>query len=544
MDFISKFLLCVLPTQCGKTFVSTQSIDKDIKDDEFYGRSINIVFTMNSICNNQQFASRLDYNEQLYGKGSVCIFSSKHNAKYTHVKSLNELQGLCLDRATCPHVVVLCGNPTRFGDAVKFVQVLDQNRLHITRVMLHYDELHKYITNKKLRNQIECLHGLDIVKRIIGFSATPDKIWSLSDFWANLNIIKIDNYSYENYAGCKDMKYTFIEDYFDLPYCKPSSYDKLDEQTIGFIKHVIKKYPNIISDHKKVFIPGHIRCSSHYKIRNYIFSVSNNAVVIVINGMEKTIQFNKDNTLVTIDLKLNKEELCELIAKQIIKEGLESRPIIITGCICVSMGQTLMHELLGPFTDCIISHLDFSNDDIYQLFGRILGRIKTWSNYRKTRVYCPLITYNRCDKMEDFAKNIFENFNGLMATNEDYKEPMKDIDDDTIVNNFTKVKKESKKVLDNDRDFRVFDTQEEAIKFAKEVLKKGFNTRKTNKEGKYIAPLDLLDENGNNPTVEYLVNRLWGANDKTKARMTITNENKWCVYWKPSLINVNQDDTA
>ena len=131
--------------------------------------------------------------------------------------------------------------------------------------------------------------------------------------------------------------------------------------------------------------------------------------------MEKTIQFNKDNTLVTIDLKLNKEELCELIAKQIIKEGLESRPIIITGCICVSMGQTLMHELLGPFTDCIISHLDFSNDDIYQLFGRILGRIKTWSNYRKTRVYCPLITYNRCDKMEDFAKNIFENFNGLMV---------------------------------------------------------------------------------------------------------------------------------
>ena len=64
MDFISKFLLCVLPTQCGKTFVSTQSIDKDIKDDEFYGRSINIVFTMNSICNNQQFASRLDYNEK------------------------------------------------------------------------------------------------------------------------------------------------------------------------------------------------------------------------------------------------------------------------------------------------------------------------------------------------------------------------------------------------------------------------------------------------------------------------------------------------
>lgn len=131
-----------------------------------------------------------------------------------------------------------------------------------------------------------------------------------------------------------------------------------------------------------------------------------------------------------------------------------------------------------------------------------------------------------------------------MATNEDYKEPMKDIDDDTIVNNFTKVKKKSKKVLDNDRDFRVFDTQEEAIKFAKEVLKKGFNTRKTNKEGKYIAPLDLLDENGNNPTVEYLVNRLWGANDKTKARMTITNENKWCVYWKPSLINVNRDDTS
>ena len=373
----------------------------------------------------------------------------------------------------------------------------------------------------------------------MAFTATPDKIWTSTGFWSNLKIIKIDNYNNQNYAGCEDMKYHLIDDYFDLPYQNPGSYDKLDNQTIGFIEHVIKKYLNIINNNKKIFIPGHIRCNSHYKIRQLIFSKYNDAVVIIINGTEKTIQFNNNTTLITINLKLNKEELCELIAYHIIENKLESRPIIITGCICVSMGQTLMHSSLGPFTDCIISHLDFSNDDIYQLFGRILGRIKNWPNYCKTNVYCPFITYNRCLTMETLAKNIFENFNGLIANNEDYKEPINNITDNTIINNFTKIKQISNKKPNTDKDFKVFNTQEEAIKFAKENLNKTFHKRKNN-----IAPTDLLDENGKNPTVEYLVNRLWGANNKTKARMTITNDYKWCVYWRPSLINANQDDIS
>jgi hypothetical protein len=56
-------------------------------------------------------------------------------------------------------------------------------------------------------------------------------------------------------------------------------------------------------------------------------------------------------------------------------------------------------------------------------------------------------------------------------------------------------------------------------------------TRKTNK-----APKGW-QINGNNPSKEELLQRMGGLNEISKLRMVPTNENKWCVYWRPSLMS-------
>jgi hypothetical protein len=85
---------------------------------------------------------------------------------------------------------------------------------------------------------------------------------------------------------------------------------------------------------------------------------------------------------------------------------------------------------------------------------------------------------------------------------------------------------------EEDKAYEVFDTQDEAIQFGKNVIHVTFRKRKTND-----APKEL-QKNGQNPTVDYLIQRMWGIYEEYFARMVPTNDNKWCVYWRPSLVKL------
>ena len=133
IESTSKFILCVLLTQLGKTFTAISKILAEICQDDELGRSIHIIFTMNTLLNNKQFAKRLETIEKTYGKGSICVFSSKYDGKYKHVKSRLELQGICADEMTCPRVVVMCSNTQRYDDGVEFIKVIDKNKINVFR---------------------------------------------------------------------------------------------------------------------------------------------------------------------------------------------------------------------------------------------------------------------------------------------------------------------------------------------------------------------------------------------------------------------------
>ena len=445
LEFAYKLVLLVLLTQMGKTFTTIDRIKKEIENDEEFGRSIHLVYTMNTLLSGKQFSKRLEILEKTYGKGSVIIFASKYNGPYVHVKKLIELQGLCMDITTRPRVVVMCSNDCRFDDGVKFIEVIEHNKTEIERVYVYFDELHAYI-NSKLRDQIERIHSFKIIQGIIALTATPKTIWKPNGFWSKIPMIDLDEFNEENYAGYKDMTFTNVDDFFLNPYTRPSpfNYEELNMQTINYIKYVLKKYPNILKDNARVFIPAHISRKSHNEVRNLVFEFNKNAIVILLNGKEKTLTYYENECEKKIHLISNDDEICKVIAEKIIENGFEGRPLVFTGFLCVGMGQTLTHELLGSFTSAIFGHMDLTNDQIYQLFGRITGRIKSWNvKYVKTNVYCPTLIMNRCIAMEECARNIANDYNGLMASEDDYMLSMNNGENSNdIVSNFRKEKEE------------------------------------------------------------------------------------------------------
>jgi hypothetical protein len=538
IESLSKLEICVIATQQGKTFIAIAKMEHELSRDDEFGKSLIIINTMNTLANNNQLTNRLNTINETYGDGSVCVLSSKSklNKNFTHVKNVLELLGLCFNEHTCPRVVVCCSNSKRSNDIITLIESLNNsNSTHISRILLFYDELHKYIGSCFPRSQLEQIHNYDIVKSITALTATPDRIFQKDGFWSKMRLINLTEYSEENYVGCSDMIFNCIDDFFESPYIRTGIYDELDRQNLGFSLHTLTRYPHILRSGARVFMPAHIRRIGHNKARDLIFEINNDSVVIIINGFEKSIQYkNELNNTLTILLISENEEICETISKQIIKNNLQNRPIVYTGLLCVGMGQTLTHKSLGSFTSAIFSHMDFTNDDIYQLFGRITGRMKDWDKYNQTEVFCPTIIMNRCKVMEQCAKNMAREHNGEIVSQEDYREPMNEMGDvgQSAIDNIRILKSEKiiiSRAQDTDKEIRIFDSQNEAITFGITLSVK-FNSRES-----HIAP-KALQKNGVNPSSDELIKRMWGINKKTYARLVPTRDEKWCVYWRPSYV--------
>lgn len=416
----AKFTLCLLFTQFGKTFIGIERIKTEIEDDVRSGRSIHLVYTMNTLLCNNQFAQRLSSLEKEFGVGTICIFNSesKELRNFTHVRSRETLQGLCFDRRTCPRVVVMCSNSRRFDDGRQFLSAIDTNRTNISRAFVYYDELHKYIGTRcdsHTRQQIEKIHELNVVKSIIAFTGTPDKIFMKHGFWSHIQTINLKEHTERDYVGYHDMAFTYID------YSRGGT---LDDQCIEYIEYIIDQYPHILAENTRTFIPAHVRCLSHERVRDLIFKKNYNAVIVLLNGQEKSLQYRNEQGI-TKTIPISTEKIaCEIIADIIVKHDLEKRPLVITGFRCVECGQTLISELLGSFTSAIFSHLDQSNDSTYQLFGRTTGRMKQWTTYCQTQIYCPAIFMQRCRVMENCVRHMITEYNGEVVTQDDYRRPL------------------------------------------------------------------------------------------------------------------------
>ena len=480
VEMTCKFVLCVLLTQMGKTYTTISRIMGELMRDEENGRSIHLVWTMNTLLNNTQFANRLQAIEDQYGEGSVVVFSSKNLGKYKYVKNLTELLGLIVDSHTCPRVIIMCSNDIRFNDGFHFINILNTNETNIKRVFAYYDELHTYI-NDKLREQIEQIDEMPVVQGIMGMTATPGNILLKTGYWSSLRMIHLDDYNHNDYAGVGDMNFHKVDDYFPAIYKRPArfDFDEHDKETLGFLNHVLDKHPHILAEDSRIFIPGHVRRLSHQNIRSEIFKRCPQAVVIVLNGEEKTLEFIIRDSKRTINLISPTEIVCETIARRIKELKLQGRPVVTTGYLCVGMGQTLIEASQGPFTAAILSHLSLTNDEIYQLFGRLTGRSKGWETYIPTDVYCPTKIMHRIIAMEKCAKNLALVHDNELITEGIYNAPLTTmgvVGEAALENQRPKKEKKTKiKKPDPIQHSVGFKTLKEVNEFLKGIYKKPIN---------------------------------------------------------------------
>ena len=55
-------------------------------------------------------------------------------------------------------------------------------------------------------------------------------------------------------------------------------------------KQLCEKYPNILCDNSRVFIPVNTRRKTHNYVREHIFGIRKDCVIITINGIDKNIK--------------------------------------------------------------------------------------------------------------------------------------------------------------------------------------------------------------------------------------------------------------
>lgn len=470
-------------TQHGKTFVSIKNIEMDIEDDDIEGRSLHIVLTMNTLCNADQFTKRLSGFSEKHGNESICVLASKKIGNFTMIQGkdvLDTLIGKCSRKEKCPKILVACTNSKQLSTLNQFIDWLNTSDTIIKRISIHCDEIHKYIELRDWRNHLEKIAKLPITTRAIGYTATPLNVWKKEGFWANIHIFETDVYNNENYAGISDM--IWVENDSKISSEKHSEY----------IENIINSYPEILAENTRTFIPAYTRISTHCKIRDLIFKKCKEAVICTINGSTKQIEWftnieKNETRIVPINLKSepgeNNNELCEEIADILNEHHINLRPFIITGYLCVQMGQTLTSSNYGNFTSAIFAHTNLDNDNAYQLFGRVTGRIKNWDNYTQTKIYCPKEFKNIVTKMEMLAKNAAENLKGLNVSQEDYLEPVEN--DGNFMNGFPSLK--SKKTTSSAH-ITVFDSFEDAKLFSKDLgMITGFQSKeKYRKEDGFI----------------------------------------------------------
>jgi len=452
-----KFSLLVVSCQFGKTYLTVKQIQKHIDEDKDFvtgddgnfiiddgklatkGQSLHIIFTMNTLLNNMQFSVRVKNIEDKYGVGSVCVVASKYSGEYKCVKTEASLYR-ALKKDTKIRVIIMCTNLKRTTDGVSIIQKLNNDLVEsqsstIKRVFVYYDELHYYINSNKLRSGIEIIHDLPIVKEIIGITATPLNIWTdETGRWARLNVYHLDDFNTDNYVGFNDLEYEYQDEYFLDDDDQPKTDLKgQKEYLLGYIDHCLEKCDTILDKGNRVFIPAQVALATHFAVRDHIHKVNREVVVIMINGVEKNITFyanERTNRVTTIDIVPAKgEELCDTISRILIREDLLTRAIVYTGFLCISMGQTLVNSTIGSFTHSILCHVGLSNCELYQLAGRLNGRMMNWDTYARTLVFCPTSIKKILIDMEKCAFGmaaLAQSHEKMNASRDDYIENMSD----------------------------------------------------------------------------------------------------------------------
>ncbi len=453
---MNKFENVTLGTQSGKTaqilayLRSVQSASSD---------ALNIIYTQNTLLNTQQFMARVVSSLPL-NRGKIAIIASnfKGFGDAMRVDKSNFVFGKKICDVPLSEVSVLlqCKNSCRINSLISVVSSINDRQINVIIDEAHQaiDTTHKKCTQCKDKNSIatwgygkkrthcsgcrepemikqppkistreliEKLCMLDNVSKVIGLTATPMKLFqaqpgSLGSDWSSIKHVLYTPTNLEgSYYKISDMNNINVEGF---EYDADLHIDQDLDIASQYLTYILSAHPEILRPGARVFCPGMRLCDSHDSIEYTVFEFETDAVVVKLNGKNKTLSYIDDtddmhsvweSNIVTINLLDNIEgtsEINEIIADVMETKGLSDRPLVITGYMCVSVGATLVNERLGNFTAGIF-HPHIGNiknrDNIYQIVGRTASRSLTWATHTSTTLYCDPNIYNIACGLEKAA---------------------------------------------------------------------------------------------------------------------------------------------
>ena len=423
----SKLSLVVRKPQEGKTFICISYICDDKNK-----KIIHIVLTMNTLSAGMQFFGRM---VDKVGSKKIIVFNSKKETAGDchYAKTVDNVVKLVKTNPDIK-VIVCCAHEKRIRESITeiikecfdSIPFREANR----SFSIHIDEAHKYISEN--REYIRSYNKSPLVNTIIGYSATPDGIWSKDTTDPLFHKILIRNVEAElelfrspDYFGVhccesrifeEEMTYNDIVSLANISTEIPlvvqvransarknwhdgnQYFDHGDEiLLLSYIDQIIPRMqisPDTFSYH---FVPAYTCKVTHYGIVEILLKHCPNANVISSNGNGYDLYRKHPSSNQSYNVKSGNHILRIVSAEQckkllepsnMIQELIKDTsncPTFVTGLLCVGMSVTLVNESIGNFDSVVMAHQHYKRDKLYQLC-RFLFNYMNWSPEARSKI--------------------------------------------------------------------------------------------------------------------------------------------------------------
>lgn len=491
-----RFILISKPEQSGKTFIMLQKMiqfSKEYSDIEYSDKKlvINFIFCNNSLLLVKQTSERVrcDMKPFTINNEMYVEFSSSGDAanNIDKVKTCILMQDI--------RNVICCSNSTRVKEICKCIQSFNAspNTKGKYEFKIWLDEADRFI--KYIDNHFKPLVDEHDNVNVYCMTATPELLFKT---YTKMNVLPIENTTSPDYHGWVDNNRKIVENSSD---------------TVAFVYHVLNNHvdQSMICKGSKWYIPGSNKKETHHMINDCL--LLRGFAVFVINGDGITLSLPLPNIEGFPKIHEHKtEELNKQMMRMYHENGVGRFPAAITGKICVGRGISIMsREFI--FDYAILSNCT-NKADASQNAGRTKGNIKNWPNYKPITVYTTKKFDAVATELEIKSRNLAE-----LAYKNDEVYP-------SII-----TKSEFKGIGDDhasDFDHLEFETDKDAIDW----VFKTFKNKMSQCPPK--APETLRINAGLNPTLEYVISRKWGLKSRRAIRKIQLDDNRICVYWRPS----------
>jgi hypothetical protein len=472
-EFESKLSLVIRKVQEGKTHICITNITNDRT------KNIHIVLTMNTLASGMQFFGRM---EETVGSKRIIVFNSKKktasigkdkDSNCYHAKDVSAVFTL-IRKYPDIKVIVCCAHEKRIRESIPqlFIQAADMISFteQKRKLIVHIDEAHKYIPENK--EYIRDFNNSPVIKSIIGYSGSPDNIWSaqpedplfhkilIRDIEAELQIIRSPQY-----FGVNSCDHIIIETEVnaetlvttaalspEIPTFAWINADMTDKNRatwygerfyfdlgnevlfLSFLQYMLPRMEIPQDSFSYNFVPAYTRKATHYQTVEIILNIFPKANVIVMNGNGMEL-FRLRPSLLNPSTKISKKVKTDKSVKQnasteennlllepsyMIQKLIEESPncpTFVTGQTCVGMSVTLINQNIGNFDNVVMAHQQFSSDKLYQLC-RFLFNYTSWSQENKDRIKKTKIysltksVIDTCIKYEENVEHMSTEFAG------------------------------------------------------------------------------------------------------------------------------------